>query len=138
MKRNVLGMIMKRIFIVALVMSLTQLTACSKSAPKCGDASTKKMVVDILRENVFYDTDYLKYHVLDIKNIRTKGTDKDTGKQSCEAEIDAQITWLKNTSDKVEGKKEASPLNGQTITYTSEITSEGKHFVKSTLPPLYK
>lgn len=134
MKRNVSGVAMKRIFIVTLVVSLTQLTACSKSAPKCGDTSTKKLVVDILRENGFADDEYKKFHVLDIKNSRTIGTNKDTGKQSCEAELDAQVTWLKDVVTAKAGEKGTWLGNGKTITYSSEKTDEGKHFVSVSIP----
>lgn len=85
----------------------------------------------ILKENsVLYQDDNDWKHVLEIKNIRTKGIDKDTGKNSCEAELTVETTYL-NDKYGATGKK----INkNATITYTSEKTSEGKHYVSVSIP----
>lgn len=122
------GEIMKKWYVIVSLLALSQLVACSKSAPKCGDSKTKDLVVEILTDNGFKSDEYTKV-VLNLDAIRTSGVDKDTGKNSCEGQLNVEKTVIKSRgwgATDVEGYKTTDKKNLQ---FTSELTSEGKHYV---------
>ena len=110
---------------------LSQLVACSKSAPKCGDSKTKDLVIEILTDNG-YKSDEFTNKVLRVDAIRTSGVDKDTGKNSCEGKLIVENTVIKPRGWAWLGEKDSvgyKSTDEKNIQFTSELTSEGKHYV---------
>ena len=69
------------------------LTGCTTKAPGCAEQSTKDLLVKVAMENVsdLAAAFHYDFKSATIKNIRTSGTDKETGKVSCEGEVNDTI-----------------------------------------------
>lgn len=90
--------------------------------PTCADEATKDLVLQIADKDVErkFGPDPVATYTHTIENIREAGTDKETGKVSCEADL------IRSPTSST-GKK----YNDQVfpIGYTSEMTTEGKQYV---------
>jgi hypothetical protein len=110
---------MNKVLIIMLSLFVLLSIACTKSAPKCGDVETKNLVIQLLRDNKFSSNQIADFD-LTLDNIRTTSFDKDTGKYSCEADLNVVMT-----------SKTGKTVNkfNKDIFFTSEITSDNKHYV---------
>lgn len=110
------GGLMTRIRHVAVFAGLfLLLPACTKSAPKCSDDATVRTVVVEFKKWAGYDKE--PSVLVHLETIRTIGVDKDTGCQSCCANL------------VIENSNEPSYKHMAPLWYKSELTDRGEHVV---------
>lgn len=114
----------KKLSIFTLVFA-SLISGCSKSAPACSDTETIKLVRDIARtemtrlagaekaRSVFYSVDA----------IRTTGSNKETGSNSCAAQMKLLMNGPFGIPD-----PNAEPIQEFPIAYTVELTDKENEF----------
>ncbi|PKN70795.1 MAG: hypothetical protein CVU54_03930 [Deltaproteobacteria bacterium HGW-Deltaproteobacteria-12] len=130
------------LYAIAGCMIIVCSSGCSNMAPACADKSTVDLVVKVVNDHLF-DKGLITYSHK-VSDIRTTKVDKDTGAYSCAAYLSQDMTIKEADGERA---KEALRLrvmwdgglrydNGENhfltvkkITYTSELTSDNKHYV---------
>lgn len=137
---------MRRRFVLLLLGIVTLNTgACSKSAPKCDEKSTKGIVFDIASKR--FVSDESVNHTFDLVNIVNDGTDKETGKCKCQGELEhtlkfsdpnnpiaKQLDWMSKNNTEAKGVAfvkvdDNTFIITHIISYTSSLTTDGKQYV---------
>lgn len=112
---------MKKLFVLSILLTAVITTGCNKMAPKCDNGSVIDTVKQISQNEIIRQLQVLGKKVdknqlkLSIDTIRTTGTDKDTGSNSCKANLNVTV----------DNNKKAFP-----ITYTIEKAEKGQFYVE--------
>lgn len=101
--------------ILAVLLSAALTSGCTQSAPSCSDQKTIDLVKQIVQKKIDEKMPGTEVK-FDIEAIRTTGKDDRTGTQSCVADFTMEIP-KHNVSNK------------SSITFTSEKTDKGEHYV---------
>lgn len=112
---------MKKLFVLSILLTAIITTGCNKMAPKCDNGSVIDTVKQISQNEIIRQLQVLGKKVdknqlkLSIDTIRTTETDKDTGSNSCKANLNVTV----------DNNKKAFP-----ITYTIEKAEKGQFYVE--------
>ena len=112
---------MKKLFVLSILLTAVITTGCNKMAPKCDNGSVIDTVKQISQGEIIRQLQVLGKKVdknqlkLSIDTIRTAETDKDTGSNSCKANLNVTV----------DNNKKAFP-----ITYTVEKAEKGQFYVE--------
>jgi hypothetical protein len=120
------GQVMKKFPIaVSLLGAALMLLGCGSSQPECASSDAKKLLSEVLTENMTKGpagTLVKSFELVSISNIRPTKIDKETKSSSCAASVHY--------------KAELGPLKldrTKDIKYTVQINSEGKLYVETEL-----
>ena len=129
------------LYAIAGCMIVICVAGCSKMAPKCDDKRTTDLVVKVVNDRL-YDKDLITY-THKVSDIRTTKVDKDTGAYSCAAYLGQYMTIKEADGERAKKAlydrvtyidqalkvEENNFVKVKQIEYTSELTSDNKHYV---------